>query len=71
MGEVVFPNCSCKPLVERPRRGENLRAAPRALPHKYRAGVRNSFDVEEYHPDNRDGWGEAYEKFLELLGSRF
>jgi len=31
--------------------------------------VRNSFEVEEYHPGNREGWDEAYEKLLELLDS--
>jgi len=31
--------------------------------------VRNSFEVEEYHPGNREGWDEAYEKQLELLDS--
>lgn len=31
--------------------------------------VRYSFDVEDYHPGNRDGWDEAYEKLLELLDS--
>jgi len=34
-----------------------------------RAVVRNSFEVEEYHPGNREGWDEAYEKQLELLDS--
>jgi rhamnulokinase len=34
-----------------------------------RAVVRNSFDVEEYHPGVRDGWDETYEKLLELLDS--
>jgi sugar (pentulose or hexulose) kinase len=34
-----------------------------------RAVVRNSFGVEEYHPGNRDGWDEAYEKLLELMES--
>jgi len=29
--------------------------------------VRNSFEVEEYHPGNRDGWDEAYKKLLKLL----
>ena len=29
--------------------------------------VRNSFEVEEYHPGNRDGWDDAYEKLLNLL----
>ncbi len=29
--------------------------------------VRNSFDVEEYHPGNREGWDEAYAKLLELI----
>ena len=29
--------------------------------------VRNSFDVEEYHPSNRDSWDEAYQKLLSLL----
>ena len=32
-----------------------------------RAVVRNSFEVEEYHPGNREGWDEAYEKLLNLL----
>lgn len=32
-----------------------------------RTVVRNSFEVEEYHPGNREGWDEAYEKLLELL----
>jgi rhamnulokinase len=32
-----------------------------------RAVVRNSFEVEEYHPGNRDGWDEAYERLLNLL----
>jgi rhamnulokinase len=31
--------------------------------------VRNSFDVEEYYPGNREGWDEAYEKLLRLLES--
>jgi rhamnulokinase len=34
-----------------------------------RAVVRNSFGVEEYHPGNRDGWDEAYEKLLALMES--
>jgi rhamnulokinase len=29
--------------------------------------VRNSFEVEEYHPGNREGWDEAYAKLLELI----
>jgi rhamnulokinase len=29
--------------------------------------VRNSFDVEEYHPGNRAGWDEAYAKLLDLM----
>jgi rhamnulokinase len=29
--------------------------------------VRNSFDVEEYHPGNRDDWDEAYARLLKLL----
>jgi len=29
--------------------------------------VRNSFEVEEYQPGNREGWDEAYEKLLKLL----
>jgi sugar (pentulose or hexulose) kinase len=29
--------------------------------------VRNSFVVEEYHPGDRKGWDEAYEKLLELI----
>jgi len=29
--------------------------------------VRNSFEVEEYHPGNREGWDEAYKKLLNLL----
>jgi len=29
--------------------------------------VRNSFEVEEYHPGNRDGWDNAYKKMLNLL----
>ncbi|MEW5871216.1 MAG: rhamnulokinase family protein [Chloroflexota bacterium] len=32
-----------------------------------RAVVRNSFDVEEYHPGDGDGWDEAYAKLLKLL----
>jgi len=32
-----------------------------------RAVVRNSFDVEEYHPGNREGWDEAYKRLLNLL----
>jgi rhamnulokinase len=32
-----------------------------------RTVVRNSFDVEEYHPGNCDGWDEAYAKLLELM----
>jgi rhamnulokinase len=32
-----------------------------------RAVVRNSFEVEEYHPGNREGLDEAYEKLLELI----
>jgi rhamnulokinase len=28
--------------------------------------VRNSFDVEEYHPANRDGWNEAYQNLLKI-----
>lgn len=31
--------------------------------------VRNSFDVEEYHPGSCDGWDEAYAKLLRLLES--
>jgi hypothetical protein len=31
MGEAPFPNRPFKPLVERPRRGESFRAAPRSL----------------------------------------
>ena len=31
--------------------------------------VRNSFDVEEYHPGNREGWDEAYQKLLKLMES--
>jgi sugar (pentulose or hexulose) kinase len=34
-----------------------------------RAVVRNSFEVEEYHPSNREGWDGAYEKLLRLLES--
>ena len=30
MGEGIFPNRPFKPLVERPHRGECLRAAPRS-----------------------------------------
>ena len=29
--------------------------------------VRNSFDVEDYHPAERAGWNAAYEKLLDLL----
>jgi rhamnulokinase len=29
--------------------------------------VRNSFDVEEYHPRDREGWDEAYTKLLKLI----
>jgi hypothetical protein len=29
--------------------------------------VRNSFEVEEYHPGDREGWDEAYEKLLEVM----
>lgn len=29
--------------------------------------VRNSFDVEDYHPLNRNGWDEAYKRLLNLL----
>jgi rhamnulokinase len=32
-----------------------------------RAIVRTSFEVEEYHPLNRDGWDEAYERLLGLI----
>jgi rhamnulokinase len=32
-----------------------------------RAVVRNSFEVEEYHPGDREGWDEAYEKLLEVM----
>jgi len=32
-----------------------------------RAVVRNSFEVEEYHPADRDGWDEAYEKLLNVM----
>jgi rhamnulokinase len=32
-----------------------------------RTVVRNSFEVESYHPGSREGWGEAYAKFLQLL----
>ena len=32
-----------------------------------RAVVRNSFEVEEYHPTDRDGWDEAYAKLLTLM----
>jgi len=32
-----------------------------------RAVVRNSFEVQEYHPGVREGWDEAYEKLLELI----
>jgi len=31
--------------------------------------VRNSFELEEYHPGNRRGWDEAYEKLINLLES--
>lgn len=29
--------------------------------------VRNSFDVEEFHPDSPTGWDDAYGKLLELI----
>jgi rhamnulokinase len=29
--------------------------------------VRHSFDVEEYHPGNREGWDAAYAKLLERI----
>jgi sugar (pentulose or hexulose) kinase len=32
-----------------------------------RERVRNSFDVEEYHPGSHDGWDEAYAKLLKLI----
>ena len=32
-----------------------------------RAVVRNSFDVEGYHPINRNGWDDAYQTLLKLL----
>jgi hypothetical protein len=32
-----------------------------------RTVVRQSFDVEEYHPGNRDGWDEAYAKLTSLI----
>jgi len=32
-----------------------------------RALVRASFETEEYHPLQRDGWDEAYQKLLELI----
>ena len=32
-----------------------------------RTVVRNSFEVEEYIPGNRDGWDDAYKKLLNLL----
>ena len=28
--------------------------------------VRNSFDVEEYHPGDREGWDEAYAKIIRV-----
>jgi rhamnulokinase len=31
--------------------------------------VRNSFDLEEYHPGDRDGWDEAYGNLVKLLDS--
>ncbi len=36
-----------------------------------RAVVRDSFEVEEYHPGSRAGWDEAYARFLEILGSDY
>ena len=35
-----------------------------------RAVVRNSFSVEEFHPGDRSGWDEAYNKLVELLDSQ-
>jgi sugar (pentulose or hexulose) kinase len=35
-----------------------------------RAVVRNSFTVEEFHPGDRSGWDEAYNKLVELLDSQ-
>ena len=32
-----------------------------------RAVVRRSFELEAYHPAQRRGWDEAYEKFLQLI----
>jgi rhamnulokinase len=32
--------------------------------------IRNSFDVEEYEPQNTAAWDEAYERFLGAVGSR-
>lgn len=32
-----------------------------------RAVVRNSFEVEEYHPGSRDSWDKVYEKLLAML----
>jgi len=29
--------------------------------------VRNSFEVEEYHPKDREGWDEAFQRMLNLL----
>jgi rhamnulokinase len=36
-----------------------------------RAVVRASFEVEEYHPAQRDGWDEAYQKQLKLYQLSF
>jgi len=33
--------------------------------------VRNSFDVEEYHPGNREGWDEAYSRFQKEVHNNF
>lgn len=35
-----------------------------------RAVVRNSFEIEEFHPGDRAAWDEAYDKLVELLDAK-
>lgn len=70
-------DCTGRPVVAGPVEATaigNILMQAIALGHigslaEARALVRRSFEAEEYHPGNRSGWDEAYDKLLKLIGS--